>query len=64
MRIKEITSSAEYRMVKQFQKLPIFVAKFWFSKLKKNPKISQILQFRNFLIWWQIIIYVLSVRII
>ena len=46
MRIGEITNSAEYRMDEQNQNLPIFGVKFWFYKLKKNLKISQILQFR------------------
>ena len=48
MRIGEITNSAEYRVDKQNQNLPIFGVKFWFSKLKKRiPKIPQILQFQN-----------------
>ena len=35
MRIGEIANSAEYRIDKQFQILPIFGVKFWFSKLEK-----------------------------
>ena len=45
MIIGEITNSAEYRTDEQNQNLPIFEVKFWFSKLKTIPKISQILQF-------------------
>ena len=48
MRISEITNSAEYRMDEQYQNLPIFGIKLWFSKLKqKIQKISQILQLRK-----------------
>ena len=39
MRIGKISSSAEYRKKELFQDLPIFGAKFWFSKLKKFWKI-------------------------
>ena len=35
MRIDEIASSAKYQLDEQFQNLPICVAKFWFSELKK-----------------------------
>ena len=33
--IGKIASCAEYQMDEQFQNLPIFRAKFWFSELKK-----------------------------
>ena len=36
MRLGEISSSAEYRIDEQFQELPIYWAKFCFSKSEKN----------------------------
>ena len=35
IRIEKISSSAKYQMDEKLQKLPIFRAKFWFSKLNK-----------------------------
>ena len=47
MRIGKIAISAEYQMNEQFQNLPIFGAKFWFSKLKKSRN-SLTFQFGKF----------------
>ena len=51
MRIDKIASSAEYRIDKQFQNLPILGAKFWFSKLKKNSRNFLIFQIAKFSIF-------------
>ena len=50
VRVGEIASSAEYRMDEKFQNMPIFQAKFWFSKLKTtlNLLIFQIVKFWKF----------------